>query len=62
MPNVEPRVFWSTEMTAIPKSTLEKGEIRTSVSICENSEKPEELRISSDGDDQRIFCFGQFGK
>ena len=26
-PNVEPRVFWSTEMTAIPKSTLGKGEI-----------------------------------
>ena len=26
-PNGEPRVFWSTEMTAIPKSTLGKGEI-----------------------------------
>ena len=26
-PNGEPRVFWSTEMTAIPKSTLGKGKI-----------------------------------
>ena len=26
-PNVEPRIFWSTEMTAIPKSTSGKGEI-----------------------------------
>jgi len=26
-PNVEPHVFWCTEMTAIPKSTLGKGEI-----------------------------------
>ena len=25
--NVEPRVFWSSEMTVIPKSTLEKGKI-----------------------------------
>ena len=26
-PNVEPRVFWSTETTVIPKSTLGKGKI-----------------------------------
>ena len=26
-PNVEPRVFWSTEITAIPESTLGKGQI-----------------------------------
>ena len=26
-PNVEPRVFWSTEMTVIPKSALGKGKI-----------------------------------
>ena len=25
LPNVEPRVFWSTETTVIPKSTLGKG-------------------------------------
>ena len=26
-PNVEPCVFWGTEITVIPKSTLGKGEI-----------------------------------
>ena len=26
-PNVEPRIFWSTETTVIPKSTLGKGKI-----------------------------------
>ena len=31
LPNVEPRVFWSTETTVIPKSTLGKGK-RTHVS------------------------------
>ena len=29
-PSVEPRVFWNTEMTAMPKSTLGKGKITRS--------------------------------
>ena len=31
-PNVEPHIFWSTETTVIPKSTLGKRENHTSVS------------------------------
>ena len=31
-PSVEPRVFWSTETTVIPKSTVGKGKRHTSVS------------------------------
>ena len=34
-PNVEPRVFWSTEMTANPKSTLGRGKSHKCFKICD---------------------------
>ena len=34
-PNVEPHVFWSTEMTANPKSTLGKGKSHKCFKICD---------------------------